>query len=81
MFNTFSGISVCPSREIQATEGDVTSPNFPGTYPADSDCTLVINGGDNVKFKLKFEFFEVEEDEDGKSQHEIDFCSTKFKNI
>ncbi len=45
----------------------MTSPNFPGSYPPDSDCTLVINGGDNVKFKLKFEFFEVEEDEDGKS--------------
>lgn len=66
----FPGISICPSREIQATEGEVTSPDFEPnserTYPSDSDCTLAIDGGNNVKFKIKFEFFEVEEDEDSK---------------
>ena len=56
----------------------MTTPNFPGTYPSDSDCTLVINGGDNFKFKLKFNFFEVEEDEDGKSYQEFTFCPTNF---
>lgn len=58
------GISICPSREIRATEGEVTSPNYPRTYPSDSDCTLAIDGGLNVRFKIKFAFFEVEEDED-----------------
>ena len=62
----FPGISVCPSREIRATEGEVTSPNYPRTYPSDSDCTLAIDGGLNVRFKIKFAFFEVEEDEDSK---------------
>jgi len=58
------GVSVCPTREIQATEGEVTSPNYPSNYPSDVDCTLAIDGGNNVKFKIKFDFFEVEEDED-----------------
>ena len=44
----------------------MTSPNYPGTYPPDSDCTLAIDGGPDVRFKIKFAFFEVEEDEDGK---------------
>lgn len=44
----------------------MTSPNYPRTYPSDSDCTLAIDGGLNVRFKIKFAFFEVEEDEDGK---------------
>ena len=62
----FSAVSVCPTREIQATEGEVTSPNHPSNYPSNVDCTLAIDGGENVKFKLKFDFFELEEDEDGK---------------
>ena len=62
-------MSVCPSREIQATEGEVTSPDHPSEYPPDADCTLAIDGGNNVHFKIKFEFFQVEEDEDGKFQY------------
>ena len=62
----FTGISICPSREIRATEGEVTSPNYPGEYPSSSDCTLVIDGGLNVRFKIKFASFEVELDEDSK---------------
>ena len=67
---------------IQATQGQVTSPNFPRPYPSDSDCTLTIDGGDSVKFKVKFEFFQVEEDEDGKIQVEVFHChSYFFKNL
>ena len=61
-----SGVSICPTREIQATEGEVASPNYPSNYPANVDCTLTIDGGQNVNFKIKFDFFQVEEDEDGK---------------
>ena len=61
------GISVCPSREIQATRGEVTSPNFPNAYPPDVNCVLTIDGGNSVKIKLNFEHFEVEEDDNGKS--------------
>ena len=64
-------MSVCPTREIQATEGEVTSPNYPSNYPSDADCTLAIDGGNNVKFKIKFDFFEVEEDEDGTSVKKV----------
>ena len=58
-------MSICPSRELSATEGEVTSPDYPSEYPVNTDCTLAIDGGNNVKLKIKFVSFEVEEDEDG----------------
>ena len=61
-------MSICPSRELSATEGEVTSPNYPEDYPVNADCTLAIDGGNNVKLKIKFVSFEVEEDEDGEFQ-------------
>lgn len=66
------GVSVCPTRELQATEGEVTSPNHPSNYPSNADCTLTIDGGQNVKFKIKFESFEVEEDEDDPNECKYD---------
>ena len=62
----FTGVSVCPTRKIQATEGEVTSPKHPSNYPPDVDCTLTIDGRQNVVFKIKFDAFSLEEDEDGK---------------
>ena len=44
----------------------MTSPNYPERYPSDSDCTLAIDGGLNARFKIKFAFFEIEDDEDSK---------------
>lgn len=58
------GVSICPSRELSATEGEVTSPNYPSEYSVNANCTLAIDGGNNVKLKIKFVSFEVEEDED-----------------
>ena len=46
----------------------MTSPNYPSEYPVTADCTLAIDGGNNVKLKIKFVSFEVEEDEDGEFQ-------------
>ncbi|CAH3033889.1 unnamed protein product [Pocillopora meandrina] len=66
------GISVCPSREIQATRGEVTSPNFPNAYPSDVNCVLTIDGGNSVKIKLKFEHFEVEEDDNDPNECNYD---------
>lgn len=66
------GISVCPTREIQARQGEVTSPNFPNAYPSDSNCALTVDGGNNVKIKLKFEYFEVEEDENDPNECNYD---------
>ena len=69
----FTGVSVCPTREIQATSGVVTSPNHPSNYPADEDCTLTIDARQNVLFKIQFEALSIEEDDDGKFVVERNF--------
>ena len=69
----FTGVSVCPTREIQATAGVVTSPNHPSNYPADEDCTLTIDARQNVLFKIQFEALSIEEDDDGKFVVERNF--------
>ncbi|XP_068695415.1 zinc metalloproteinase nas-39-like [Montipora foliosa] len=66
------GVSVCPTRKIQATEGEVTSPNHPFSYPSDVDCTLTIDGRQNVVFKIKFDAFSVEEDEENPGKCSFD---------
>ena len=61
----FSAVSICPTREITLTQGEVTSPNYPSNYPSNADCSLTIDGGRGARFTVKFDSFEVEEDEDG----------------
>lgn len=88
LFSTFQaeGVSVCPTREIQATAGVVTSPNHPSNYPADEDCTLTIDARQNVLFKIQFEALSIEEDDDGACSYDsltiidgskrTDFCGS-----
>lgn len=79
----FTGVSVCPTREIQATEGVVTSPNHPSNYPSNEDCTLTIDARQNVLFKIQFEDLSIEEDEDdskfiAKRNFQCCLCTMRF---
>ena len=49
-----TGIDVCPTREITASSGIITSPNYPQKYPPNSDCTLTIKQPLNRKILFKF---------------------------
>ncbi|XP_060802249.1 suppressor of lurcher protein 1 [Amyelois transitella] len=40
--------------------GVVTSPNYPGTYPRDTECNYFFYGNDNERVHLHFSYFDVE---------------------
>ncbi|CAB3986864.1 Hypothetical predicted protein [Paramuricea clavata] len=46
----FTGINICPTREITASSGKITSPNYPNKYPPNTDCTLTIEQPLDTKF-------------------------------
>jgi hypothetical protein len=45
-----TGINICPTREITASSGNLTSPNYPNKYPPNTDCTLTIKQPLDTKF-------------------------------
>nr|XP_039268068.1 cubilin-like [Styela clava] len=48
---------------LTSTSGTITSPNYPNTYPANTDCEWVIDVGKGSTVVIEFEVFEIEEEE------------------
>ncbi|XP_046988820.1 suppressor of lurcher protein 1-like [Schistocerca americana] len=44
----------------EATSGYVTSPNFPGLYPRDTECHYFFHGAGTQRVRLRFHYFDVE---------------------
>ncbi|KAJ2947540.1 hypothetical protein O0L34_g17328 [Tuta absoluta] len=44
----------------EAPRGSVTSPNYPGYYPRDTECNYFFYGNENEKVYLRFTYFDVE---------------------
>lgn len=40
--------------------GVVTSPNYPGTYPRDTECNYFFYGSENERVHMNFNYFDVE---------------------
>ena len=59
-------ISICPTREITASSGQIRSPNYPNNYPPNTDCTLTIKQPLDTNFTFSFTKMDIEGDEDGK---------------
>ena len=44
--------------------GTITSPNYPGTYPSQSDCTIYVSVPQASSMQVTFNFFELESNYD-----------------
>lgn len=79
------GIEICPSREITASSGRITSPGYPSNYPSDTDCTLTIKQPLDTKITLTFSKLDIEGDDPDSCYDTLDviglekktFCATK----
>ncbi|XP_024085218.1 suppressor of lurcher protein 1-like isoform X2 [Cimex lectularius] len=47
-------------RSTVAQTGHITSPNFPGLYPRDTECHYFFHGSTNQRLRLTFNYFDVE---------------------
>nr|XP_023018878.1 tolloid-like protein 1 [Leptinotarsa decemlineata] len=76
--------------EISTASGKITSPNFPGRYPAKKDCTWLFTTTPGHRVAVEFDFFELESHQecfydhadfyDGPSSEEYllgSFCGSK----
>ena len=50
----------CGSTFINATGGQVVSPNHPGVYPNNLDCQWRLQAADNLRILLTFQAFDLE---------------------
>ena len=70
LFTFFSTgqISICPTREMTLSSGQIRSPNYPNNYPSDTDCTLTLKQPLDTNFTFTFTKIDIEGDEDGKAR-------------
>ena len=59
-------MSICPTREITVSSGQITSPNYPRNYPSNINCTLTLKQPLGTSFTFTFKKIDIEGDEDGK---------------
>ncbi|CAB4011919.1 Hypothetical predicted protein, partial [Paramuricea clavata] len=57
-------INICPTREITASSGQITSPNYPSNYTSNTSCTLTIKQPLDTNFTFTFTDLDIESDED-----------------
>lgn len=60
-----NGIEICPTREISATSGRVTSPGYPSKYASNVDCILTIKASLDTTFTFTFTSIDMEDNDDG----------------
>ncbi|XP_022089190.1 cubilin-like [Acanthaster planci] len=51
--------SAC-DQQLGGSSGTFTSPNYPGNYPVNTDCTTTIEVADGYRVKIEFQAFDVE---------------------
>ena len=48
---------------MEASNGTITTPNYPSKYPSNSDCTWIIRAESDYQIKFLFKNFELEKHE------------------
>ena len=56
-------VDICGGGEVQGEAGVVTSPGYPGNYPARTSCTLTITAATQPSITINFTHFSLESDD------------------
>ena len=71
-------ISICPTREITASSGQITSPNYPRNYSANIDCTLTLKQPLDTNFTFTFAKIDIEEKDDTFCYDHLEISDTVY---